>query len=115
MKSIIAILVVTSFTTAAFAQKLLSCNPPMGSSLQEVKITQVGNKIYRSELNSSGSLSSLVEITAASWANKDLKWRSKDEGNVRMRLVTEKGRSFWLYQSTNFGGSINGYCDDSFQ
>lgn len=114
MKTFFLSLLVSIVTSTAFATKLLSCNPPMGSSLQEVKISQEGTKIYRSELNFSGSYSIPVEINATSWAKKDLKFRSKADGNVHLYQVVEQGQIYWMYVATNLGSSVNGYCDAGF-
>lgn len=112
MKSIFLGLLVVSFTATAFAEKLLSCNPPMGSGLQEVKITQVGNKFYHEELNFSGSRSERVEIDRASWINKDLKWTSPAEGEIRLKLVNDGEFDYWSYQATGIGFKITGSCNE---
>ncbi len=112
MKHLFLISLVFTLSTSAIAQNLLNCNPPMGSRLQEVSITQVENKIYRAELNFSGSYSSPIEISGASWAKKDLRWKSRNEGNVHLFQVIEDGKTYWAYQAKNIGTSVNGYCEE---
>ena len=113
--NIISIVLLTGlFSVSVFAQKsgskeLMSCNPPMGSGLQEVRITQVGNKIYRSELPSSpATFTEQVDITS-DWKKKDLTWTSRSGGAINLKLEPYGNNSYWFYRSAH---SI-GYCRET--
>lgn len=108
-KMMTAVIVLVSVQTMA-SERLLRCNPPMGSSLQEVEIVLDNGKILLNELNMSGSRSMPIEVPAASWAKKDLQWTSKDEGKIHLYQVTEGQAKYWAYQSEDYGSQVIGYC-----
>ena len=108
MKSLLVLLVFVS-SSSAFAQRLFECNPPTGSSLQNVEISKSGNSIFVRELNSYGAWSQLKEIPASSWTKKDLKWTSPDDGDIHLYKDTQG--STWYYDATGDYGSVKGYCD----
>lgn len=114
MKKTIATLTLLfiTFSNTAYAERLLRCNTPMGSSLQEIEIYQEDGKIYLRELNMSGSSSAPKLIRTAAWDKKDIKWTSKNEGSVHIQLVKEDGAFYWLYKAVNIGTEINGYCEE---
>ena len=103
------ILPVLFLTSQAFAADLLKCSPPMGSHLQEVRITAEDGKIFLTELNFAGSLSQKMEVPTQQWVNKDLRWTSpQGEGSIRLY----KSGDAWFYTSTQNGSKIIGYCLD---
>lgn len=108
-KLVVAALVFVSVQSFA-SERLLRCNPPMGSSLQEIEITREGSQILLNELNMSGSRSKAIEVPAASWAQRDLKWTSPDEGQIHLRQVSEGSQVYWAYESQSYGVQVMGYC-----
>lgn len=113
MKSIFGILLFSILSASVVqAEKLLSCNPPMGSRLQQVKFIQEGNVIYRSELDFSGSFSDPVRISAAAWLKKDLRWTSKSDGKVHLYQVQENGQTYWMYEADGDGIRVDGDCQE---
>ncbi|MBC7420600.1 MAG: hypothetical protein H7328_07725 [Bdellovibrio sp.] len=109
MKFILISILVLIAAKNVMAERLLSCNAPIGSRLQEVEIQQLGQKIYRTELNFAGSRSIPVEISTASWNKKDLRWKSRDAGIVRMHQVKKSNQTYWLFDSAN----AVGYCEEN--
>ena len=100
-------------STVTTSTTLLQCSPPSGSRLQEIKIVQIGDKVYRSELNFAGSRSDLIQIKSQVWAKKDLSWLSPDEGRVHMKLADNGRNAVWLYVASNPKSrikSVNGSC-----
>ena len=109
MKLFIFTVMSLALSAPAMAENLLDCNPPMGSGLQEIKITQVGNKIYRSELNFFGSQSKPVQISALAWISKDLKWTSAEDGQVHLHQMKINGQITWSYEANRRG--VVGNCN----
>lgn len=105
-------LAATLLSMSAGAETLLDCNPPMGSSLQEVRITREGDKVFRAELNFAGSFSRPVEISAAQWSKKNLRWVSPADGTIRLYQVSESGRNYWAYRASTPGTQVIGYCEE---
>tara|TARA_B110001454_G_C12711664_1_gene430970 strand:- start:1068 stop:1421 length:354 start_codon:yes stop_codon:yes gene_type:complete len=117
MKYFSLFLIVSSLSLVSLAQvdqpkKLLSCNPPNGSTLQEVLITQVGNKIFRSELTFRGYYTKPVEVNPASWAKQDLRWKSETAGQVHMHKVNYGKNSYWEFKASGYGFLADGYCEE---
>ena len=112
MKNTLLTLCVIVSTSTAFAETLLTCSPPWGSSLQEVKFTEVGGEYFRTELNSSGAFSKPIPMTASSWTKKDMRWESGREGKVHMQLVTVDSQEVWSYRAEGYGVLIVGYCNE---
>lgn len=111
MKKLIFTLLLTVAATNVIAETLLSCNPPNGGGFQEIKITRSAGKIYRQELNFAGAMSGPKEISALSWAKKDLRWVDPSVGNVHLRLVKIDGQLFWAFNSKGLGVESIGYCE----
>lgn len=100
------------FSIFVHAEVLLECNPPMGSTLQNIRITREGDKIYRSELDFRGIFSDKVEISAKSWEEKDLRWKSPADGRIRLKQVHVDGGFYWAYTAAGEGFAVEGDCDD---
>ncbi len=98
-------------TSQAQAERLLRCNTPMGSSLQEVEITSENGVILLNELNMSGSRSAPRVISEKAWFAQDIKWQSRNDGSIRLKLVNEQGSLYWFYTATSLGSKVIGYCD----
>lgn len=109
-KKVIGLFIMVAAVQSLASERLLRCNPPMGSSLQEVEIVLDNGKVLLNELNMNGSRSLPVEVPAASWAQKDLLWTSKDEGKIHLYQVTAGQETYWMYQSEDYGVRVIGYC-----
>ena len=104
----IPLLLLFVLATQAQAERLLRCNPPMGSGLQEVEIVAEGGQLFVRELNFAGSASALKRIANAGWVKKDLRWTSGNDGSIRLNLNADGS---WSYHASSPGYSVTGYCD----
>ncbi len=108
MKSLFVVCLILSLASDVFAADLLKCNPPMGSGVQEIKISQVGNKLVLTELTFRGGLSKAVSISALGWLKKDIKYTSPEDGVVHLYQMRSNGQTILSYEANRRG--VIGNC-----
>ena len=109
MKSLYAGLITLSLSASAFAVDLLKCNPPMGSGVQEIAISQVGKRIFITELTFHGGRNKPVVISAAQFNKKDIKYVSQEDGSVHLYEMKINGNTILSYEAEQRG--VIGNCN----
>ncbi len=111
MKKVLTALIVLITQSAAWGSiqrnVLLRCNPPTGSSLQEITVFEVGGFLYLSELNFAGSRSEAQEISGSEFSAGKIYFNSASGALVQMEK-TDRG---WAFHSTSPGYNVFGYCE----
>ena len=117
MKFLLVPLVILSLSISVLAQiqaktiLLLSCSPPAGIGLQEIRIVQSGNRIMLGELSEAGAKSEAISISMDSWQKKVLRWNSKTAGQIEMNQIKHGVQTLWRFKSVRDGLlTANGYC-----
>ncbi len=109
MKFLYAALLTTSLSIPAFAIDLLKCNPPMGSGVQEIAISQVGKRIFITELTFHGGRNKPVVISVADYNKKDITYSSQEDGLVHLYQMKINGTMILSYEAEQRG--VIGNCN----